>query len=188
MGMLRLAAAGALVAWCALAANIVPGDARRGRSLFQNEQCVQCHSFKGVGGATAPDLATRVDRDFTPAAMASLMWNHAPDMWAAMKNRGIVKAQLSPESAADLFAYFVSARFFEKPGDAARGKQVMTDQHCFDCHGLTQSNATGAPPVSKWESLADPIALAQQMWNHGGGMRQAYSERKLRWRPLTAQE
>jgi len=36
------------------------------------------------------------------------MWNHAPDMWAGMKQRGIVKAELSQESAADLFAYFVS--------------------------------------------------------------------------------
>ena len=53
MGMLRLVAAGALGAWCALAANIVPGDARRGEQLFHNEQCIQCHSFKGVGGVTA---------------------------------------------------------------------------------------------------------------------------------------
>jgi hypothetical protein len=58
--------------------------------------------------------------------MASLMWNHAPDMWAGMKKQGIVKAELSQESAADLFAYFVSARYFEKPGDAGRGKLAFT--------------------------------------------------------------
>ena len=83
MGMLRVVAAGALAAWSALAANIVPGDARRGEQLFKSEQCVQCHSFKGVGGLTAPDLASHIDRDYTPAVMASLMWNHAPDMWRA---------------------------------------------------------------------------------------------------------
>ena len=104
MGMLRLVAAGALVAWSALAANIVAGDARRGEQLFKSEQCVLCHSFKGVGGVTAPDLSSHIDRDYTPAVMASLMWNHAPDMWEGMKKRGIVKAELSPESAADLFA------------------------------------------------------------------------------------
>ena len=58
MGMLRVVAAGALVAWSALAASIVPGDARRGEQLFKSEQCVLCHSFKGVGGTAAPDLAT----------------------------------------------------------------------------------------------------------------------------------
>ncbi len=79
--------------------------------------------------------AKRVDRDFTPAVMASLMWNHAPDMWAAMKKQGIVKGQMTPEAAADLFAYFVSARYFEKPGDAGRGKQAFAAKHCAECHG-----------------------------------------------------
>jgi len=45
MGMLRVVVAGTLVAWSALAANIVPGDARRGEQLFKSEQCIQCHSF-----------------------------------------------------------------------------------------------------------------------------------------------
>ena len=48
------------------------------------------------------------------------------------------KAQLTPEQAADLFAYFVSARYFEKPGDAARGKQAFAAKHCADCHGITE--------------------------------------------------
>ena len=129
MWMLRVVAAGALAAWGAPAANIVPGDARRGEQLFKSEQCVLCHSFKGVGGTTAPDLSSHIDRDYTPAVMASLMWNHAPDMWAGMKKRGIVKAEMSQESAADLFAYFVSARYFERPGDAGRGKLAFNAKH-----------------------------------------------------------
>ena len=77
MFMVRMAA-GALVAWSALAAGIVPGDARRGEQLFQSERCDQCHSVGGRGGVTTPDLARRVDRNYTPTVMASLMWNHAP--------------------------------------------------------------------------------------------------------------
>src|SRR2546421_705285 len=98
-------AGSALVAWSALAASTVGGDARRGEQLFQTEQCVQCHSVKGRGGTLAPDLARRVSRDYTPSVMASLMWNHAPDMWAAMKKNGVTKTALSPEAAGDLFAY-----------------------------------------------------------------------------------
>jgi len=178
----------ALAAVVAQAATIIPGDARRGEQLFESQQCVQCHSVKGKGGTIAPDLARRVDRDYTPTVMASLMWNHAPDMWAAMRKYGINKGHLPPESAADLFAYFVSGRYFEKPGDAARGKQAFDAHHCSECHGINNSKASGAPPVAKWESLADPLILAQQMWNHGPRMRAAYSERKLIWTPLTAQE
>ena len=188
MGKLRVVAAALLAACSALAAGEEVGDARRGEQLFQTERCVECHSMNGRGGRSAPDLGTHVGRDFTPTIMASLMWNHAPEMWRAMKAQGVTPPTLSPERAADLFAYFVSARFFEKPGDAGRGKQAMMTQHCFECHGITQSNAAGAPAASKWESLGDPVALAQQMWNHGAQMRRAYAERKLRWSPLTAQE
>src|SRR5579871_367180 len=188
MRNLRLAALGLLAASSALAANEVLGEARRGEQVFLTEHCVECHNTNGRGGTLASDLGKHIDRDFTPAAMAALMWNHAPEMWPAMRKQGIVKGTLSPESAADLFAYFVAARFFEKPGDAARGKQAFTELHCSECHGVTTSKAAGAPPIVKWESLADPVVLAQQMWNHGARMRQAYAERKLRWSPMTAQQ
>src|SRR5260370_37294176 len=171
MFKLRVIAMGALVAWSSPGASINPGDGRGGEQLFQSEQCIQCHSVKGKGGTVAPDLARRLDRDYTPSVMASLMWNHAPDMWAAMKKQGVTKGSMTPEKAADLFAYFVSARYFEKPGDAARGKQAFADRHCADCHGITSSPAAAAPPVAKGESLADPGGLARQVGKHGPKMR-----------------
>ena len=178
MSMVRVIAAGAIVACGALAAGVLPGDAKRGEQLFQTEQCVQCHSINGRGGTVGPDLARRIDRDYTPAVMASLMWNHAPAMWTAMTQQGVRKGQLSQESAADLFAYFVSARYFEKPGDAGRGKAAFASKHCADCHGLTSSPDAAAPPVAKWESLADPVVLAQQMWNHGPQMKAEFAKEK----------
>jgi mono/diheme cytochrome c family protein len=188
MFMLRLTMVGALVAGSIWAASVVPGDARRGEQLFQSEQCIQCHSFQGKGGTSAPDLSKRIDRNYTPAVMASLMWNHAPEMWGAMKNKGIAKSQMTPEIAADLFAYFVSARYFEQPGDAGRGKQDFTALHCAACHGISTPVAGGGPPVAKWESLADPLVLAQQMWNHGPQMREAFKQKKLPWARLTGQQ
>jgi mono/diheme cytochrome c family protein len=177
-----------LVALTAYAAAIEAGDARRGEQLFHTEQCIQCHRVNGEGGVIATDLARRVDRDFTPTVMASLMWNHAPEMWDAMKKQGIVKGTLPPESAADLFAFFISKRYFEKTGDAARGKQLFSSKHCAVCHGLTTSNAAGAPPVSEWDSLGDPIILVQQMWNHGTQMQKALAENKIARPELSAQE
>lgn len=188
MSTARWLAAAAMVAWSTQAADLLPGDADRGKELFQTQQCVQCHSINGQGGKIAPDLGRRLDRDYTPAVMASLMWNHAPQMWDAMEKQGVTKPHLSQQQAEDLFAFFVSARFFEKPGDAARGKQAFSEEHCADCHGITSSKAAGAPPVTKWESLALPIALAQQMWNHAGGMRQEFAKRKLRWPQLNGQQ
>jgi mono/diheme cytochrome c family protein len=186
--MLRIAIAGALAAVSLPAAGPMAGDASRGEQLFQSEQCVQCHSFQGKGGTTAPDLSKRIDRDYTPAVMASLMWNHAPAMWGAMKSKGIVKSQMTPDIAADLFAYFISARFFDRPGDAGRGKQAFTARHCADCHGISTPVAGGGPAVVKWGSLADPLTLAEQMWNHGPAMRAAFEQRKYKWMALSGQE
>jgi mono/diheme cytochrome c family protein len=188
MSKIGLTAAGVFASAAVFAAGITGGDAGRGEKLFQSEQCVQCHSVQGKGGASAPDLARRIDRNYTPAVMASAMWNHAPEMWAGLRKAGVVKASLSSESAADLFAYFIAARYFEKPGDAGRGKQAFAAKHCAQCHGIASPAAGGGPAVATWQSLADPVILAQQMWNHAGGMQQAFAARKLKWSQLTAQE
>jgi mono/diheme cytochrome c family protein len=42
--------------------------------------------------------------------------------------------------------------------------------------------------VDKWESLADPVVLAQQMWNHGARMREAFSAKKVARPQISAQE
>lgn len=167
---------------------VVPGDSERGARLFESERCIQCHAIDGKGGRMGPDLGKRIDRSFTPALLASTMWNHAPVMWAAIEGAKIEKPRLSPEAAADLFAFFYSTRFFDKPGDAARGKQVFGERHCGDCHGITESRAENAPPVEKWESLGQPIILVEQMWNHSGRMREAFARRNISWQELTTQE
>src|SRR3989442_713433 len=120
---------------------VIPGDSERGEKLFETERCIQCHSLHGKGGKTAPDLGKRIDRTFTPALLASTMWNHAPVMWAAIEGSKIEKPRLSPEGAADLFAFFYSTRFFDKPGDASRGKQVFHTKHCGDCHSIMASRS-----------------------------------------------
>ena len=53
---------------------------------------------------------------------------------------------------------------------------------------MTESRAEGAPPVAKWESLADPILLVQQMWNHSFRMRQAFASHNIEWQILTTDE
>src|ERR1051325_11520702 len=109
----------ALLPIAAVAASlpVIPGDSSRGAQIFEKEQCIHCHAVNGRGGKVGIDLGRAVPRHYTPAYLASTMWNHAPVMWSAMEQAGIETPKLSPESAADLFAYFYSARFFEKPGN-----------------------------------------------------------------------
>jgi mono/diheme cytochrome c family protein len=163
-------------------------DSARGQRVFESEGCSQCHAINGKGGHTAPDIGRALDRNFTPAALASTMWNHAPTMWATMEKQNVRRSNLDTQAASDLFAYFYSARFFEKPGDAGRGKHLFHDKTCDRCHGLTASPVAAAPPVSKWQSLSNPIALTQAMWNHAGSMMAEMQQKKLAWPQLTTQD
>jgi mono/diheme cytochrome c family protein len=167
---------------------VIPGDSARGAKLFKSQQCVRCHAVNGNGGRVGIDLGRSVGRNYTPAQLASTMWNHGPVMWGAMDASGIQTPRLTPEDAADLFAFFYSARFFDRPGDAARGQQTFASRQCGACHGIEDSRAEGAPPVVRWESLADPVVLVRQMWNHSDRMHQSFARRRIEWQALTTGE
>jgi len=108
------------VSSAAARAATIAADSERGAALFDSLSCVQCHSVNGSGGTLGPDLGKLVDRNFTPATLAATMWNHAPTMWAAMRERNVRAGDLTEQDAADLLAFFCSARFFERPRRGAR--------------------------------------------------------------------
>jgi mono/diheme cytochrome c family protein len=167
---------------------VVSGDSERGRRIFDQEQCVHCHSINGRGGKMGVDFSLVVSRNFTPAQLASTMWNHAPVMFGALQTAGIQRPKLSPGDAADLFAYFYSTRFFDKAGNPAQGKEMFAEKRCGDCHGVTESRGENAPPIAAWESLADPVVMVQQMWNHSSRMQDAFARRKIAWQQLTTEQ
>jgi mono/diheme cytochrome c family protein len=172
----------------ALAADMAGGNSGRGERLFQTQQCIRCHSINGIGGSTAPDLGRRIGRNQTPEVLATILWNHAPAMWSEMGRQGATVPALSAQDAANLFAFFYSARFFDKPGDAGRGREAFSRHRCSECHGLAQPKAGNAPAVATWNSLGSPLALAEAMWNHAEGMREEFAKRGFRWPQLTSQE
>lgn len=180
---LLLAAAG-----MASAASLPSADSQRGKELFSAQRCVECHSIRGQGGKSGPDLGRQIGRDYTPSVLASTMWNHAPTMWSAMKQANIERKGLNEKDAADLFAFFYSSRYFDRPGDASRGKHAFASKRCAECHGIAQQQVSGIPPVSEWKSLGQPIDLAEAMWNHGSKMRQEFKSRNISWQELTSQD
>ena len=167
-----------------VAASAIEADAKRGAELFTRYHCTSCHSVAGGPGKTggAPDLGQRLDRAYSPAGIASRMWNHAPKMWAAMKQADIDLPAMSEADASDLFAFFYSTRYFERRGDAARGKAVFFDKNCVLCHALNGPQK----PAREWKSLSDPIDLVSAMWNHAGEMQTATKAEQFRWPQLSA--
>ncbi|HXJ39189.1 MAG TPA: c-type cytochrome, partial [Bryobacteraceae bacterium] len=187
MTRLQLLTAGLATALSAAAATI-PMDSQRGDKLFESQGCVQCHSLKGTGNQIANDLGRVLDRSYTPADLASTMWNHAPEMWKAIRERGLKVGDLDPQAAADLFASFYSARYFDSPGDAARGKSLFAAKSCEGCHGLTNSPNPAGRPVNQWTSLGDPVSFVGAMWVHSPQMRGELAKRGKPWPTMSTQE
>ena len=133
---------------------IIPGSSVRGAKLFREKACIECHSFNGTGGSTAPDLSQRQEQTKTPMLLASALWNHGPRMWQAQRARRIRPALDSMETA-DLFAYFYSLSYFTAPGKAAKGAQLFEEKGCAACHeivprALTRGRKSAGPPISTW--------------------------------------
>ena len=162
----------------------IEADAKRGADLFLENRCTTCHSISGVGGKLGPDLSQRLDREYTPAGIVSQLWNHAPKMWAAMREARVDLPKLTEANSADLFAFFYSTRYFERRGDAARGKRVFMEKNCVVCHVARGS----AKPAKEWKSLGDPVELVGAMWNHAPEMNKANQGKDYKWPQMTSDE
>ncbi len=170
---------------CAVAQTLA-GDADRGRLRFRALGCIACHSVDGVGGGYAPDLAKRIGRETTPVAMAAQFWNRSPFMWRMIRTRRIVLPEPDAQDFADLYAYFYSARFFDRPPEAARGREAFSQNRCASCHA--QASPVGAPAPEELPPVADAIALLERMWCAASRMLEACSSRRTPWPELTSQQ
>jgi mono/diheme cytochrome c family protein len=179
---MRLWVAIFVAALAPLMAEVPAADSERGAEFFKKQGCVKCHA----AGQAAAAATIRRTSDYTPAGITAGLWNHAPLMWTAMEAAAAAIPQISEQDAADLFAYFYAARYFERMADAGRGKKVFEGKSCAGCHPLTGSGK--GPAISRWQSTSDFFTLSAQMWNHAPQMKAAMAERKLIWPELSAQD
>ena len=163
-------------------------DGDRGKEVLRDENCLSCHSVQGEGGKTAPDLGRRLAYTYTPATLASVVWNHMPQMWPAMAAAGIPRPRLSERDAESLFAYLYSLHFFDSPGDAARGKRLFDTKNCDGCHALGSNPPGPGKAVASWKPVTDPLSLVQEMWNHSAAMKSAFAKRQRPFLRLSGQE
>jgi len=76
------------------------------------------------------------------------------------------------------------ARYFDKPGDASRGKAVFKDKNCGTCHALKGP----AIEIEQWKSLRDPVELVERMWNHSIQMKASLNYRGIGFPQLDSGE
>jgi mono/diheme cytochrome c family protein len=155
-----------------------PGDAGRGKALFSDRKCAECH---GITSAKLPDAKPVMQwtAPADPLALVETMWNHSTKMRAEMERRKIKLPRLSGQELADLLVYVRSlqklplrAGVLQTP-EAEQGKALFVSKTCASCHDPT----TGFFSLQlREETLTD---IASDMWNHGFDM----SARKMDFQP-----
>jgi len=170
------------------------GDARRGALVMDDQGCLACHTVRGQGLGhealrPAPDLSGRLAAKYTPASLASVLWNHEPAMFAMLGARGADMPAASETDWEDLFTYLYSLQFADVPGEAARGARAFESKRCSSCHGPAATADRKATPVKEWDSVYDPVELLYQMWTHAATM---YMQKErvggVAWEKLSARD
>jgi len=142
-----------------------PGDASRGRKVFDAKGCIGCHA-RGTGGAL-PAMNWQTVND--PVQLARAMWNHAPPMKSAMKENTSWPV-LTAQDLTDLLAYVRGTPEFGKAptklavASAETGATLFAEKGCASCH-------SGAQALGGKAGTRTLTELAVAMWNHAPKMR-----------------
>ncbi len=179
IGKLALAVPLAAAVWAQ--GYFVPGDPKAGMRIFAGKGCMRCHAVLGEGGCSAPDLAKAPAGHLSSAELVSAMWNHAPEMWRKMRLERVAEPRFGPDEMMNLFAFLYSVRSLDEPGDAERGRRLLDEKHCLECHAVAGRGAGAAPDLEQWAGYRNPVSWIQAMWNHGPAMQSGMARRGFEW-------
>jgi cytochrome c2 len=151
-----------------------PGDATRGRSIFNEKGCNSCHSLSGKGKEGGPGL-DQFPQNISPVFLAQSIWNHGPVMIAHMVKLGMKWPVFDGTEMMDLLEFIkVSAKgaretAFITPGNPREGRKVFAAKGCIKCHAVRGEGGKEAEDLGKrartfYKSLTQ---IASGMWNKG---------------------
>jgi cytochrome c551/c552 len=158
-----------------------------GSQVFGEKGCVKCHAVNGLGGTIGRDLG-HIARRRSFHELAATMWNHMPEMGAAMEEHGIERPEMSEREAGDLIAFLFTLDYFEPPGDVEVGKQLFVKKKCVVCHQVGVYGGVVGPGLDHLGQYGSPILVAASMWNHGPGMADMMEEKGVARTNFTGSE
>jgi len=165
---------------------IPPGKPKDGEALFTKKHCVECHSVRGHGGKVGPDLGLTLKGSLM--RIAGSMWNHGPQMWAKMAERGIEVPVLGTQEMSDLISYLYFLQFIDPPGDARRGLVVYKEKRCGTCHALRGVGEKVGPDLATVKNLDTSLEVITGMWNHAATMEEVMVGANVAWPVLQGGE
>lgn len=160
-------AAGAI--WTSAGRAAAAGDPEAGRVLFTDKACAECHPPRG-SKAAGPALE-ELRRPQGEMELAGRLWNHVPEMFAALVERRSEWPRITVDEMAHLMAYLRADPARDRSPDASKGQLILLRKGCLKCHSLAREGGRVEPdlsaPRADYESAA---AWAAAMWTHTPAM------------------
>jgi mono/diheme cytochrome c family protein len=164
-----------------------PQNPLQGRIVFEEKKCIDCHAVGGFGGTAGPDLSR--ERFFgSTLELASIIWNHAPQMNRKFRQLRMSRPNLTESEMLDLFGFLYYLRYLGEPGSVSRGKNLLESKGCVGCHMVGGKGGKIGPDFDQTQRYASPIYMVQAMWNHGPAMQEQMKKNKVTYPTLTGQD
>ncbi len=145
------------------------GDPEVGRAVFTDKGCARCHLPRGTLGA-GPALE-ELRRPQGEMELAGRLWNHVPEMFAALAQERSEWPRITAGEMADLMAYLGAEPARDGQPDPSKGQLVLLRKGCLKCHSFAGEGGRIEPDLAEhrpdYESGA---AWAAAMWTHTPGM------------------
>jgi len=165
----------------------IPQNPLNGRLVFEEKGCIECHSIGGFGGTAGPSLTK--DLYFgSVLELASIIWNHTPQMNRKFRQMRINRPQLTENEMLDLFGFLYYLRYLGEPGSVANGKKLLEIKGCVQCHSIGAKGGSIGPAFESIQQYASPLYILQAMWNHGPKMQEELKKSGVKYPTLTGQD
>jgi cytochrome c len=172
-----------------------PGNAIRGRSLFNEKACGSCHPLSGKGKEGEPGL-DQFPQNISPIFLSQSIWNHGPVMIAHMVKLGLKWPEFKDTEMMDLLEFIKTKAkgsqetAFITPGNPREGKRVFASKGCVKCHTLKGERGEEVGDLGKrakffYKSLTQ---IASSMWNKGPAVLGKMSQTQIGIPKFTSKE
>ncbi len=151
-----------------------PGNATRGKYLFDEKGCSKCHPLSGKGREGEPGL-DQFPQNITPVYLAEMIWNHGSVMIAEMVKLGMKWPTFEGAEMMDLLEYIrMNAKgpkeaAFVTPGNPKEGRNIFLRKGCIKCHAIQGQGGKGGIDLGKRAKLfyKSLTQIASIMWDKG---------------------
>lgn len=165
----------------------LPTDPLNGRIVFEEKKCIACHAIGGFGGTAGPDLS-REQYFGSGLELASIIWNHAPQMNRKFRQLRIERPKLTETEMLDLLGFLYYLRYLGQPGSVANGRRLLESKGCITCHSVGGQGGQVGPDFRTIQRYSAPLYLVQAMWNHGPAMQDQIKKGKMKYPLLVGQD